>query len=43
VREPALTAHLLLGTVDSELYRALGAADAALKRALAELVAALGR
>src|SRR3954447_17500462 len=37
VREPALTAHLLLGTVDSELYRALGAADAALKRALAEL------
>jgi len=36
--DPALTAHLLLAMVDSELYRALGADDAALKRALAELV-----
>src|SRR4051812_35039594 len=39
--DPQLTAHLLLATVDSELYRAVGADDAALKRALTELVMAL--
>ena len=43
VRDPKLTAHLLLATVDSELYRALGASNRALERALSELVAALGR
>ena len=42
VTDPRLTAHLLLATVDSELYRAIDAPRAKLKRALGELAAALG-
>src|SRR4051794_8039384 len=42
IEDPALTAHLLLAMVDSELYRALDAGDDALKAALGELVRGLG-